>query len=185
MTNFKNPEAGELVYVLDEEAMKFAPSSKFLDQEVFLALYPMRLPQKLNYIFKYLVPLQMPEVEAVALMTKYPGRLTLTDAEGKSVEINSEYEREEDPQYKPDELKRVDLILLCKRLELYIPPTPKNVLLIDIAHKALIAGQKPLTIEGYEQLLADEKEQKAKELAEFREKQKTEGQKELAEAQEG
>ena len=182
MTNLRNPEKEEMVYLIDNDALEYAKSSKFLTQEVFHALYPKRLPQRLNFIFKKGTPLHIPLVQAIALMNKHPDKLELTDVNGKPVKLDAEYEFEEDVEYDLEKMNRNQLFDLCKRLQIYIPPTPKNELMRDNANKALIAGKKPLAEEGYKQLLADQEAEKKAQQEELRKKLGDERNAEFAEA---
>lgn len=162
MTNLKEKVRKNIVYVVDSEAMPQAPSSKFLPREIFSALYPGELPQRLDYIFRAHAPLGMPEGEALALMERYPGRLKIVDNKGGTVEVvNDDVEAFEGDV---DELKRPALLDLCKKLLVDIPPTPKNIDLIKLAKDALATGKKPLTEKAYQAHLDKIEEEKQAEI---------------------
>ena len=58
--------------LIDTRATELPPTSLFLTRFEFKEIYPYRLNSRLNYLFKYDKPTDVPDAEAKLLLKKYP-----------------------------------------------------------------------------------------------------------------
>ena len=62
--------------LIDERATEEAPSSLFLERAEYRELYPHIMGSRINYIFKYDQPKEVPDEEAALLMKRYSHVIT-------------------------------------------------------------------------------------------------------------
>ena len=61
------------MWIVDNETVAHAPTSKFIDRKEFNDIYPdTEHVKRLNYIFKHRIPLQVSSTEGAVLVCKYP-----------------------------------------------------------------------------------------------------------------
>ena len=61
------------MWIVDNETVAHAPTSKFIDRKEFSDIYPeTEHVKRLNYIFKHRIPLQVSSKEGAVLVCKYP-----------------------------------------------------------------------------------------------------------------
>ena len=61
------------MWIVDNETVAHAPTSKFIDRKEFNEIYPdTEHVKRLNYIFKHRIPLQVSSKEGSVLVCKYP-----------------------------------------------------------------------------------------------------------------
>ena len=61
------------MWILDNETVPHAPTSRFIDRKEFNDIYPeTEHVKRLNYIFKHRIPLQVSSKEGAVLVCKYP-----------------------------------------------------------------------------------------------------------------
>ena len=61
------------MWIIDNDTIPHAPTSKFIDRKEYIEIYPAEDHQKrLNYIFKHKIPLQVSAKEGSVLVCKYP-----------------------------------------------------------------------------------------------------------------
>ena len=61
------------MWIVDNETVAHAPTSKFIDRKEFNDIYPdIEHVKRLNYIFKHKIPLQVSAKEGAVLVCKYP-----------------------------------------------------------------------------------------------------------------
>ena len=60
------------MWIVDNETVAHAPTSKFIDRKEFNEIYPdTEHVKRLNYIFKHRIPLQVSSKEGAVLVCKY------------------------------------------------------------------------------------------------------------------
>ena len=68
------------MWLIDNETISHAPTSKFIDRKEYIEIYPAEDHQKrLNYIFKHKIPLQVSAKEGAVLVCKYPSVVECTE----------------------------------------------------------------------------------------------------------
>ena len=68
------------MWIIDNDTIPHAPTSKFKDQKEFKEVYPeTEHVKRLNYIFKYKIPLQISAKEGAVLVCKYPSVVECTE----------------------------------------------------------------------------------------------------------
>ena len=68
------------MWLLDNETVPHAPTSKFIGRKEFKDIYPETEHMKrLNYIFKHQIPLQVSSKEGAVLVCKYPSIVECTE----------------------------------------------------------------------------------------------------------
>jgi|24BtaG_2_1085350.scaffolds.fasta_scaffold05381_3 hypothetical protein len=65
--------------LIDKESESNCPTSKFLSRKEFAELFPDRMPRRMNFLFKYNVPLIVEEDIGIKLIDKYPNALDVCD----------------------------------------------------------------------------------------------------------
>ena len=61
------------MWIVENETVAHAPTSKFIDRKEFNEIYPdTEHVKRLNYIFKHRIPLQVSAKEGSVLVCKYP-----------------------------------------------------------------------------------------------------------------
>ena len=61
------------MWIVDNDTVAHAPTSKFIDRKEFNDIYPdTEHVKRLNYIFKHKIPLQVSAKEGSVLVCKYP-----------------------------------------------------------------------------------------------------------------
>ena len=61
------------MWIVDNDTVAHAPTSKFIDRKEFNEVYPdSEHVKRLNYIFKHKIPLQVSAKEGSVLVCKYP-----------------------------------------------------------------------------------------------------------------
>ena len=74
------------MWVLDNDTVPHAPTSKFIDKKEFKEIYPeTEHVKRINYIFKHRIPLQVSAKEGAVLVCKYPSIVECTE---RGEEIN-------------------------------------------------------------------------------------------------
>jgi|TARA_R100000501_G_C2577309_1_gene81885 hypothetical protein len=94
--------------LIDREAIPNAPSSKFLSRDEVVKLFPGIMPKKMNFIFRYDIPMEVGDNVGEKLIDKYPNAL---EVDGKIEKMKDEPELKIEPvgvdKRKPDELDRM------------------------------------------------------------------------------
>ena len=68
------------MWIIDNDTIPHAPTSKFIDQKEFKEVYPeTEHVKRLNYIFKYKIPLQISAKEGAVLVCKYQSVVECTE----------------------------------------------------------------------------------------------------------
>ena len=68
------------MWLIDNETVPHAPTSKFVSKDEYVEIYPDEDHQKrLNYIFKHKIPLQISAKEGAVLVCKYPSVVECTE----------------------------------------------------------------------------------------------------------
>ena len=68
------------MWIIDNETVPHAPTSKFIDKKEFKEIYSdMENVKRLNYIFKHKIPLQVSAKEGAVLVCKYPSVVECTE----------------------------------------------------------------------------------------------------------
>ena len=68
------------MWIVDNETIPHAPTSKFIDHKEFKEVYPeSEHVKRLNYIFKHKIPLQVSAKEGAVLVCKYPSIVECTE----------------------------------------------------------------------------------------------------------
>ena len=68
------------MWLIDNETVPHAPTSKFIGRKEFKDIYPETEHMKrLNYIFKHQIPLQVSSKEGAVLVCKYPSIVECTE----------------------------------------------------------------------------------------------------------
>ena len=68
------------MWIIDNETVPPAPTSKFIDKKEFKEIYSdMENVKRLNYIFKHKIPLQVSAKEGAVLVCKYPSVVECTE----------------------------------------------------------------------------------------------------------
>ena len=68
------------MWIVDNETVAHAPTSKFIDRKEFNDIYPdTEHVKRLNYIFKHRIPLQVSSKEGAVLVCKYPTVVECTE----------------------------------------------------------------------------------------------------------
>ena len=68
------------MWIIDNETVPHAPTSKFISRGEYVEVYPDEDHQKrLSYIFKHKIPLQVSAKEGAVLVCKYPAVVECTE----------------------------------------------------------------------------------------------------------
>ena len=68
------------MWIIDNETVPHAPTSKFISKDEYVEVYPDEDHQKrLSYIFKHKIPLQVSAKEGAVLVCKYPAVVECTE----------------------------------------------------------------------------------------------------------
>ena len=68
------------MWIVDNDTVAHAPTSKFIDRKEFNEIYPeTEHVKRLNYIFKHRIPLQVSAKEGTVLVCKYPSVVECTE----------------------------------------------------------------------------------------------------------
>ena len=68
------------MWIVDNETVAHAPTSKFIDRKEFNEIYPdTEHVKRLNYIFKHRIPLQVSAKEGAVLVCKYSSVVECTE----------------------------------------------------------------------------------------------------------
>ena len=68
------------MWLMDNETIPHAPTSKFISKDEYISIYPDEGHQKrLSYIFKHKIPLQVSAKEGSVLVCKYPSVVECTE----------------------------------------------------------------------------------------------------------
>ena len=68
------------MWIIDNETIPHAPTSKFVSKDEYVEIYPDEDHQKrLSYIFKHKIPLQVSAKEGAVLVCKYPSVVECTE----------------------------------------------------------------------------------------------------------
>ena len=68
------------MWIVDNETVAHAPTSKFIDRKEFNDIYPdTEHVKRLNYIFKHRIPLQVSAKEGAVLVCKYSSVVECTE----------------------------------------------------------------------------------------------------------
>ncbi len=87
--------------IIDREASRNCPTSKFLSRDEFISLFPGQMPRKVDFIFKHNVPVDVEDKVGEMLIDKYPNAIDLLKVE-EIEEVESEVveDKEVDPPLK-------------------------------------------------------------------------------------
>ena len=154
------------VYLIETHAIQNAPICRFLPRDIVVKLYPQSNIQRLKYIFKYKVPLELPELEAIELMTRIPS-LILVDKDGRATQKEADYERLVEYELTGTE-KRVELVSILNHLLLAPVYQSTNDAIIDQINGQLTIGKTPLTEAGFKEYENDKRIEHEKEIEETR-----------------
>jgi len=81
------------MWVKDKDTMKHAPTSKFISRKEFSEIYPeTEHAKRLNFIFKYNIPLQISGQEGTILTSKYNSVVECNEWSEEITEIEIESE---------------------------------------------------------------------------------------------
>ena len=157
------------VYLIETHAIQNAPICRFLPRNIVVKLYPQSNIQRLKYIFKYKVPLELPELEAIELMTRIPS-LILVDGEGRAAKVEEDYERLVEFELAGTE-KRVELVSILNHLLLAPVYQSTNDAIIAQINGQLKIGKTPLTEAGFKEYENDKRIEHEEEIEETRKQQ--------------
>mgnify|MGYP003146139586 CR=1 FL=1 len=65
--------------LIDKDCQPHCPTSKFLNRKEFSALFPDKMPKRMNFIFKHKVPNEVDDNVGETLLKKYPDILVALD----------------------------------------------------------------------------------------------------------
>ncbi len=88
--------------IIDREASRNCPTSKFLSRDEFISLFPGQMPRKMDFIFKHNIPVEVENKVGEMLIDKYPNAIDLlkVEEEQEAVELDIEDEPDVEPPLK-------------------------------------------------------------------------------------